>query len=52
MASSVVTDILDDLIDENEWINKCMRDCRETNIGKEHNKNYLFDKKINIPTRD
>lgn len=28
-----------------------MRDCREANIGKEHSKNYIFDKNADIPVR-
>ena len=52
MSSKEVTHILDKLIEDNKWLNLCMRDCRETNIGKEHSKNYLFDKTIKIPTRE
>jgi hypothetical protein len=29
-----------------------MRDCREANIGKEHDKNRVFDKNIKVPTRE
>jgi hypothetical protein len=29
-----------------------MRDCRETNIGKEHDKSHLFDRNAKIPTRE
>lgn len=52
MSSKEVTHILDKLIEDNKWLNLCMRDCRETNIGKEHSKNYLFDKTIKIPARE
>lgn len=44
--------ILDDLIKKNPWLNVCMRDCRETNIGKEHDINNLFDKNMKVPTRE
>lgn len=48
ITSAEVTNILDELINENPWLNLCMRDCRETNIGKEHSKNHLFDKTIKL----
>lgn len=35
----------------NSWLNLCMRDCREANVGKEHSKNYVFDKKADVPVR-
>lgn len=52
MSSKAVTIIINKLIENNKWLNLCMRDCRETNIGKEHSKNYLFDKTVNVPTRE
>jgi hypothetical protein len=52
MSSKAVTIIINKLIENNKWLNLCMRDCRETNIGKEHSKNYLFDKTAKIPTRE
>ena len=52
MSSKAVTIIINKLIENNKWLNLCMRDCRETNIGKEHSKNYLFDKTVKIPTRE
>jgi hypothetical protein len=42
----------DELVSKNPWLNVCMRDCRETNIGREHDKNHVFDKNANIPTRE
>lgn len=51
MTSFDVTSILGELVKKNPWLNVCMRDCRETNIGKEHSKNILFDKNANIPKR-
>lgn len=44
MTSAAVTNILDELLIKNTWLGICMRDCRETNIGKEHSKNHVFDK--------
>ena len=52
ITSAEVTNILDELIEENPWINRCMRDCRETNIGREHSKNHLFDKDADICPRE
>ncbi len=46
------TRILGNLVKKNPWLNVCMRDCREANIGKEHSKNYIFDKSANIPIRN
>jgi virulence-associated protein VapD len=51
MSSRRVTNILRVLVQNNPWLNKCMRDCKETNIGKEFDKNVLFDKSANVPTR-
>ena len=44
MSSAETTRILGNLVKKNPWLNLCMRDCREANIGKEHSKNYIFDK--------
>lgn len=52
IISAEVTNILDELVSKNPWLNVCMRDCRETNIGKEHNKNHMFDKEAEVPTRE
>ena len=52
MSSYYVAKILKELVNNNLWLNLCMKDCRETNIGKEHSKNYLFDKTVNVPTRE
>lgn len=51
MTSAEITNILDELLVQNPWLNLCMRDCREANIGREHSKNYLFDKNADIPAR-
>lgn len=52
LPSYRVAQILGELIEKNPWLNLCMRDCRETNIGKEHNKSHIFDKTAQIPTRE
>ena len=49
MSSAETTRILGSLVKRNPWLNLCMRDCREANIGREHSKNYIFDKDANIP---
>ncbi len=33
------------------WLNKCMRDCTVTNIGKQFSLNNLFDKDADVPSR-
>ena len=52
MSHVRVQNILNDLIKKNPWLNKCMRDCRESNIGKEHNLNFMFDKEALVATRE
>lgn len=52
MSSAEATHILGNLVKKNPWLNLCMRDCREANIGKEHSKKYVFDKNTHIPTRN
>lgn len=52
MTSMEVTNILDELVVKNPWLNLCMRDCREANISKEHSKNYIFDKNADIPVKE
>ncbi len=49
MRPTDVTNILLELVERNPWLNLCMRDCREANIGKEHSKNYVFDKNADVP---
>lgn len=51
MSTGKVTRILRKLVKANPWLNLCMRDCRETNIGKEHSKNHLFDRSVEIESR-
>lgn len=52
MSSYRVARILENLVSKNPWLNVCMRDCRETNIGREHNKNHIFDKNADVLTRE
>lgn len=52
LASRKVTIMLDELVENNPWLNLCMRDCRETNISKEHSKNHVFDKNADVPVRE
>ena len=52
MSSVKVSKILEDLVTKNPWLNVCMRDCRESNIGREHSKNHLFDENAKVPTRE
>ena len=52
MEPTTVTLILTLLVKQNPWLNLCMRDCRETNIGKEHSKNHIFDKDADVPVRE
>lgn len=51
ITSRAITIILSSLIEKHPWINLCMRDCRETNIVSKNNRNYMFNKSINLPTR-
>lgn len=52
VSSAKMTNILLALVEANPWLNLCMRDCRETNVGKEHSKNHIFDKKADVPVRE
>lgn len=52
MLSRNVSSVLKELIKNNKWLNLCMKDCRETEIGIEYSKNHLFDKTVNLPTRE
>ncbi len=49
VSQTRVSIVLKDLVKKNPWLNLCMRDCRETNIGREHSKNHLFDKNADVP---
>lgn len=51
MSSAKTTRILGNLVKRNPWLNLCMRDCREANIGREHSKNYIFDKNADVDTK-
>jgi virulence-associated protein VapD len=47
-----VSNILTALIDRHPWMNRCMRDCVQTNIGIEHSLNSLFEHDANIDKRE
>jgi len=51
MTSTEVEIIVESFVEKNPWINVCMRDCRQSNIGREHNLNHLFVKDACIPKR-
>jgi virulence-associated protein VapD len=52
MSSVKVLDAISDLIEKHQWINVCMRDCVQTNIGRDTSLNNLFDKDADIPKRE
>lgn len=52
MAARICSQIIKNLVKKNPWLNLCMRDCRMTYVGKEHNLNHHFDKAAKILTRD
>ena len=51
-TSVKVTLLLKTLVEENPWLNKCMRDCKEANVGNQYDRNLMFDKNADIPTRE
>ena len=51
MAAYIVTDVIAELIEKNPWLNLCMRDCVQANLGKENSLNHLFDKDADIQKR-
>ena len=52
MNDSVATAAIADLVDENQWLNVCMRDCVVTDIGREYSRNTLFDRSAPVPARE
>ena len=52
LESYEVTKIVRDLVKRYPWLNKCMRDCRQANIGRQHSLNYIFSKNAKVPTRE
>lgn len=52
LESYEVTKIVRDLVKRYPWLNKCMRDCRQANIGRQHSLNYIFRKNAKVPTRE
>lgn len=52
ITSTRVTSVLRELAKEYKWLNVCMRDCRETSIGKQQDRNHIFDKSVDVPERN
>ena len=52
MSHVHVHNIIKELVWKYPWLNKCMRDCRETNLGRVHSLNYIFDKEADVMTRE
>ena len=48
MLSREVERIVTNLVKNNDWLNICMRDCKQANIGREHDLNHVFDKTISV----
>ncbi len=51
MTASQVNKIIQELVHNHPWINKCMRDCRAANVDKYSNLTLLFDKSMDVPVR-
>lgn len=52
MSSIRLGNIIKDLIKKNQWLHLCMRDCKETEVGRMYQKNDLFNKNIKLETRE
>lgn len=52
ISSLKLEKILKRLISNNQWLHLCMRDCKETEVGKMYQKNDLFNKNIKLETRE
>lgn len=52
MTSLQIQKLLQDLLQANQWLHSCMRDCKETNVIGSFDRTYLFDKTFKIPTRE
>lgn len=50
MSAAQVVKIVEALIEKCPWINYCMRDCRMTDIGKEHSLNKFFESASTVQT--
>lgn len=51
ISSFEVDVIMRNAVKKYPWLNKCMRDCKQTNVGKQYNLNHIFDKDADVPTR-
>lgn len=47
-----VANTVDKLCKEHPWINKCMRDCRVTSVGRQHDLTPQFDKEADVLVRE
>lgn len=50
MSAAQVVKIVEALIEKCPWVNYCMRDCRMTDIGKEHSLNKFFESASTVQT--
>lgn len=48
-----VKDLIKDLVEENPYLNKCIRDCRMTNVSsRAYSLNAEYDKSVDLKTRE
>lgn len=52
LTEAETTAIIKKFIEQEPWLNVCMRDCVIANIGRSHSQNYLFDKNADIQPRE
>lgn len=52
LRQNIVFNLIRDLCNKFPYLNKSMRDCVVTNVGKTHNLNAMFDKSIKLRRRD
>lgn len=50
-ANKDINILLNNLIKENKWLHKCMKDCVVSSISKQYSQNHLFNKDLDIPKR-
>lgn len=51
MSDLNVIKITNELCNKYPWLNKCMRDCRMTDVGRINDLSVCFDKEADIPVR-
>ena len=52
MTGTDVDVVIEKLIKKNQWLNVCVRDCKQANIGKYYDQSHLFDIAVDVPRRD